>query len=184
LQPGGGAGLRERIRSIDASLTAPIVLPEKPRAARLCALGLAHSGDMPIWIVLLACAWYFGDDAWKLRAIVAFAGLALVEIVVIGIKMIVRRQRPPGTEGMIYRKTDPFSFPSGHAARAVLLSLLALQMGPAAAFIAIVLWSPLMVISRIAIGIHYALDVAAGAVLGALLTVVLVFLAGMLGAHF
>jgi undecaprenyl-diphosphatase len=139
---------------------------------------------MPIWIVLLACAWYFGDDAWKLRAIVAFAGLALVEIVVIGIKMIVRRQRPPGTEGMIYRKTDPFSFPSGHAARAVLLSLLALQMGPAAAFIAIVLWSPLMVISRIAIGIHYALDVAAGAVLGALLTVVLVFLAGMLGAHF
>lgn len=184
MQPGGGAGLRERIRSIDASLTAPIVLPEKPRAARLCALGLAHSGDMPIWIVLLACAWYFGDDAWKLRAIVAFAGLALVEIVVIGIKMIVRRQRPPGTEGMIYRKTDPFSFPSGHAARAVLLSLLALQMGPAAAFIAIVLWSPLMVISRIAIGIHYALDVAAGAVLGALLTVVLVFLAGMLGAHF
>ena len=139
---------------------------------------------MPIWIVLLACAWYLGDDAWKLRAVVAFAGLALVEIVVIGMKMIFRRRRPPGTEGMIYRKTDPFSFPSGHAARAVLLSLLALQMGPAAAFIAIVLWSPLMVISRIAIGIHYALDVVAGAAIGALLTVVLVAVAGMLGARF
>src|SRR5208337_2117831 len=116
---------------------------------------------MPVWIVLLAAAWVFGDDAWKLRAVVTFAGLVMMEIVVIGIKMIVRRERPPGTEGMIYRKTDPFSFPSGHAARAVLLSLLALRMGPAAAFVAIVLWSPLMVLSRIAIGIHYVLDVLA-----------------------
>ena len=180
---GGGAGLRQKIRSIDAALTAPLVLREKPRAPRLCALGLAHSGDMPVWIVLLACAWYFGDDAWKTRAMVTFAGLVLVEIVVIGTKMVVRRQRPPGTEGMIYRKTDPFSFPSGHAARAVLLSLLALRMGPAAAFIAIIIWSPLMVLSRIAIGIHYVLDVAAGALLGALLTVVVLFLAGIAGAQ-
>lgn len=184
VQAGGGTGFRERIRSLDASLTAPLVLPEHPRAARLCALGLAHSGDMPIWIVLLACAWFFGDDAWKLRAVVTFAGLALVEIVVIGLKMIVRRRRPPGTEGMIYRRTDPFSFPSGHAARAVLLSLLALQMGPAAVFVVIVLWSPLMVLSRIAIGIHYVLDVIAGGLLGAFLTLVLILVAGKLGARF
>jgi undecaprenyl-diphosphatase len=181
LARGGGAGLRERIRSIDVSLTTPLVLPEKPRAARICALGLAHSGDMPIWVVLLAAAWLLGDDAWKLRAVVTFAGLVLVEIVVIGIKTIVRRRRPPGTEGLIYRKADPFSFPSGHAARAVLLSLLALRMGPAAAFAAIVLWSPLMVFSRIAIGIHYVLDVVAGAFLGALLTAILFALARMAG---
>ena len=184
MSTGGSTGLREKIRSIDASLTTPLVLPQRPRTARLCAVGLAHTGDMPIWIVLLACAWFFGDDAWKLRALVTCAGLALVEIVVIGVKVIVRRRRPPGTEGMIYRRTDPFSFPSGHAARAALLSLLALRMGPAAAFIVIVLWSPVMVLSRIAIGIHYVLDVLAGALLGAFLTVVLVAIAGALGARF
>ena len=184
MQAGGGRGLRERIRSIDASLTTPLVLPERQRPARIFALGLAHSGDMPVWVVLLAAAWFLGDNAWKLRAVITFAGLALVEIVVIGIKMIVRRQRPPGTEGMIYRKNDPFSFPSGHAARAVLLSLLALRLGPLEAFVAIALWSPLMVLSRIAIGIHYVLDVVAGALLGGVLTVILLQLAVLAGARF
>jgi membrane-associated phospholipid phosphatase len=139
---------------------------------------------MPVWVVLLAAAWLLGDDAWKVRALVTFAGLALVEIVVIGIKWAVRRRRPTGTDGMIYRKTDPYSFPSGHAARAVLLSLLALRMGPLPAFIVIVAWSPLMVISRIAIGIHYALDVVGGALLGGLLTAIVLQAAAMAGARF
>jgi membrane-associated phospholipid phosphatase len=169
---------------IDASLTTPLVLPQSPRAARIVALALAHSGDFPIWIALLAAAWLLGDDAWKVRALVTFAGLTLVEIVVIGIKMIVRRRRPTGTDGLIYRRADPFSFPSGHAARAVLLSLLALRLGPVPAFIVIVAWSPLMVLSRIAIGIHYALDVVAGALLGGLLTVVVLQLAVLLGPRF
>jgi membrane-associated phospholipid phosphatase len=55
-------------------------------------------------------------------------------------------------------------------------------MGPPAAFTLIVLWSPLMVFSRIAIGIHYVLDVVAGALLGAVLTAILLVLAGMAGA--
>jgi membrane-associated phospholipid phosphatase len=139
---------------------------------------------MPIWIALLAAAWLLGGDTWKLRALLGFAGLALVEIVVVGIKMIVRRRRPAGTDGMIYRKTDPYSFPSGHAARAMLLSLLAFRLGPVPVFIAIVAWSPVMVISRIAIGIHYALDVVAGAILGGLLTIILLQAAVMLGARF
>ncbi len=138
---------------------------------------------MPVWIALLAAAWVFGDDTWKLRAVITFAGLVLLEVVVIGLKMIVRRERPPGTEGLIYRKADPYSFPSGHAARAVLLSLIALRLGPAAAFIVIVTWSPLMVLSRIAIGIHYVLDVIGGAALGALLTAALFQLAAMAGAR-
>jgi membrane-associated phospholipid phosphatase len=43
-------------------------------------------------------------------------------------------------------------------------------MGPWAGFFAILAWSPFMVLSRIAIGIHYVFDVVAGAVMGALLT--------------
>lgn len=147
-------------------------------------MGLAHSGDLPVWLALLAAAWLLGGDAWKTRAIVTAGGLALAEVVVVGIKMIIRRERPTGTDGLIYRKADPFSFPSGHAARAVLLSLLALRLGPAAAFFAIVAWSPVMVLSRIAIGIHYVLDVLAGFVLGGVLTAIVLAAASALGVIF
>ena len=179
---GGLEGLRQRVRTLDRALTRPLVLPPRPRAARIAALGLAHSGDMPVWLVLLAAAWFFGGDAWKTRALVTVGGLALAEVVVVGIKMLVRRERPAGTEGLIYRKADPFSFPSGHAARAVLLSLLALRMGPPAVFIAIVAWSPVMVTARVAIGIHYVLDVVAGFVLGAVLTAIVLAVASAAGA--
>ncbi len=179
---GIAAEIRGKAHALDLALTAPLVLPPGARAARLVARALAHSGDMPVWIALLVAAWFLGDDAWKTRALVTAAGLGVVEVVVIGIKVLIRRKRPAGTDGMIYRKTDPFSFPSGHAARAVLLSLLAARLGPQAAFVAIVAWSPLMVLSRISIGIHYVLDVAAGALLGGVLTAVVLAAAVALGA--
>ena len=53
-----------------------------------------------------------------------------------------------------------------------MLCILAFQLGPVAAFIAIAVWSPFMVVSRIAIGIHYVLDVLAGIALGCMLTAV------------
>jgi undecaprenyl-diphosphatase len=168
------AGLRARLQEIDETLTGPLTLPRSSRVAQFLALGLAHSGDSFIWAGLMVAAWFLGDHQWKTRAVVTFAGLAVAEVVVIGVKMVIRRKRPPGESGMIYRKADPYSFPSGHAARAMLLCLLAWQLGPLPAFIAIVAWSPFMVLSRIAIGIHYVFDVIVGILLGwALASVVL-----------
>ncbi len=167
---------------MDEALTAPLTLTGRPRIAGLAALGLAHSGDMPVWIALLAAAWFLGDDQWKVRAEVTAAGLVLAEIVVVAVKAIIRRARPPGTNGLIYRKADPYSFPSGHAARATLLCLLAWHLGPMSAFIAIVIWSPFMVVSRVAIGIHYVFDVAAGIALGGLLTAIVLQAARMAAA--
>ena len=93
----------------------------------------------------------------------------LAEIVVIVVKTLIRRRHPPGTDPDL-RKADPFSFPSGHAARAAMLCLFAGQLGPPAVFIAVAIWSPFMVLSRIAIGIHYVFDVCAGILLGCVLT--------------
>jgi membrane-associated phospholipid phosphatase len=163
-------GLLGRLAGIDETLTRPLTLPENPRFARLAALGLAHSGDSWIWAGLLAAAWFFGDAPWKARAMVVFAGLVLTEVVTVGVKMAIRRPRPVGTSGAIYRRMDPYSFPSGHAARATMLCMLSFIMGPSAAFVAIVVWSPFMVLSRIAIGIHFVFDVIVGMALGALLT--------------
>jgi membrane-associated phospholipid phosphatase len=168
-----GTGLWARLQSIDQALTRPLTLPPENRFSRFVALGLAHSGDSFIWAALAAAAWLLGGTEWKNRAIVTFAGLVLAEIVVILVKTLIRRRRPPGDAGRIYRKADPFSFPSGHAARAAMLCLLAGQMGPPAVFIAIAIWSPFMVLSRVAIGIHYVFDVCAGVVLGCALTALL-----------
>ena len=171
---------RDRIQTLDDSLTMPLTLSPARRLAQVVALGLAHSGDSFVWAALCALAWFLGDAQWKARAVVTFAGLVIAEIVTIGIKMCVRRPRPPGDSGMIYRRADPFSFPSGHAARATMLCLLAVVLGPAAAAIPIIIWSPFMVLSRIAIGIHYVLDVAGGILLGVLLTLGLLAAAPLL----
>jgi len=163
-------------QSLDQTLTGPLTLTSRPGFARGLATALAHSGDIYVWAGLMVLAWFFAGEQWKTPAAVVVAGLLLGEVAVVGIKMVVRRQRPPGTGGLIYRKTDPFSFPSGHAARATMLCLLAWHFGPLAAFVGIVVWSPFMVLSRIAIGIHYVFDVLAGFVLGWLLTLLLLAL--------
>jgi undecaprenyl-diphosphatase len=173
-----------KLQSLDEALTAPLTLPPRRGARRAIALGLAHSGDIYIWAALLAAAWFLGDSVWKVRAVVTVAGLVLTEIVVVIVKNIFRRKRPPGTSGAIYRKTDPFSFPSGHAARAVMLCILSWQLGPVAAFAAIAAWSPFMVLSRIAIGIHYVFDVLAGIALGGLLTAILLAVTPLIAARF
>ena len=58
----------------------------------------------------------------------AIVGLA---VLVMAIKFTIRRRRPDGEWGGLYRSTDPHSFPSGHAARAVLIAVLAIGLGPA-----------------------------------------------------
>ncbi len=159
------AGAAQRLLSWDRALTAALTLPDNPRL-RIPALLVAHSGDSLVWAALLISAWFFGGDQWKARVIVTVVGLLLTEICTVLLKMITRRQRPAGTFGAFYRKTDPYSFPSGHAARAALLCILSASMGPLPAFIAVLIWSPVMVLSRIAIGIHYVLDVLVGIVMG------------------
>ena len=73
---------------------------------------------------------------------------------------------PPGEWGAIYRTTDPHSFPSGHAARSVLLAILLTAWGPAWAAPLAILWAPLVALARVSLGVHYLSDVVAGGLLG------------------
>jgi membrane-associated phospholipid phosphatase len=181
---GKAAGRIGRIASFDAAITAPLALPEKRKVPRVLALLIAHSGDSPVWAAVFAAVWLLGDPQWRAVVILAVVGMIAVEMVVIIVKMSVKRLRPAGSFGAIYRKTDPYSFPSGHAARAAMLIILSGLYCPTLVFAGILLWSPVMLFSRIAIGIHYVLDIVAGLVLGAGLTFVVIeaahFIAGRL----
>jgi len=136
---------------------------------RNLAVLLAHSGDSWFWLLGLVILYWFGSEAWKWRALVMFSAILVTAALVMAIKFTVRRRRPEGEWGQIYRKTDPHSFPSGHAARAAMLAVLALGLGPMWFSVLLLIWAPLVTLARVAMGLHYLSDVVAGALLGILI---------------
>ena len=88
------------------------------------------------------------------------------------IKFLVRRRRPEGEWGGIYRNTDPHSFPSGHAARSFLIAVLATGLSPVGLASALWIWAPLVALARVAMGVHYISDIVAGAVFGLIIALI------------
>jgi len=129
----------------------------------------AHSGDSWFWLGGLLIVWFFSEDAWRQRAFFLGVGLVFMAAAVIFLKFSIRRPRPEGEWGKIYRITDPHSFPSGHAARSAALAVIGLAVGPTWFGIALTLWAPWVGLSRVALGIHYLSDVVVGWGVGALM---------------
>jgi undecaprenyl-diphosphatase len=114
----------------------------------------------------LGLLWWLGPESARPTVAVYVLGIFLTAGLVFAIKFTVRRQRPEGEWGSIYRSTDPHSFPSGHAARATMLSILGIGLGPAWLGIILLIWAPLVGLARVAMGVHYLSDVLAGMLLG------------------
>jgi undecaprenyl-diphosphatase len=153
---------------LDARLSSRLRVAEMPGFRRTVAMILAHSGDSWFWGAALVVMWLLSDAFWKRWAVLMLAAISILAAVVMGLKFIIRRRRPEGDWGSIYRNTDPHSFPSGHAARAFLIAVLALALGPAGLAVALWIWAPLVSLARVAMGLHYVSDVVAGSILGAI----------------
>jgi membrane-associated phospholipid phosphatase len=160
------ADWQEKFLKFDADTTRRLRIAEKPGILRDLAAVLAHSGDSWFLILGLVLLWGFGTPEWKRIAVIFLVSILILAAIVFAIKFSVRRKRPEGDWGQIYRLTDPHSFPSGHAARAALLSVLAIALGPTWFGLVFVIWAPLVILARVAMGVHYFSDVVAGAVLG------------------
>lgn len=158
-----------KLLQLDADWTTRVRVAEKPGPLRTVAAFLAHSGDSWFWGVGLALLWVLGDAASKTFAVRVLVSIAITAVVVFAIKFAVKRQRPPGEWGGIYRQTDPHSFPSGHAARALMLAVVGGAFGPTWLALGLWIWAPLVALARAAMGVHYLSDVVAGAVLGLML---------------
>ncbi len=141
-------------------------IDENARIKRLAAIILAHSGDSWFWLFGLAVLWFTGDAFWQTWALRVGATVIVLAATVLVLKFRFRRARPEGTWGNVYRKSDPHSFPSGHAARSVLLAVLAAGLGPTWLAVILIPWAPLVAIARVAMGLHYPTDVLAGGALG------------------
>ncbi len=139
---------------------------ETDHALKPAAVIFAHSGDSWFWFIGLLPVIFFAPDYWKYRAIVLVISFLVLAVVVLLIKFTVRRRRPEGEWGRIYRATDPHSFPSGHAARSFLIATLIVILGPIWLAILLLLWAPLVSLARVSTGLHYVSDVVAGAIVG------------------
>ncbi len=154
------------ILRLDAKFSDQLRVAEKPGLLRNFAVFFAHSGDSWFWGAGLIILWWLGNSFWKQWAIVILAGISVLAVLVMSLKFIIRRRRPEGEWGSIYRNTDPHSFPSGHAARAFLIAVAAIGLGPAWAAIILCIWAPLVALARVAMGVHYLSDIVAGFVVG------------------
>ncbi len=157
------------ILRLDARLSDKLRVAEKPGILRSLAVFFAHSGDSWFWGVALVVLWYFSNSFWKQWAIIVLASISMLAALVMSLKFLIRRRRPEGDWGSIYRNTDPHSFPSGHAARAFLIAVLATGLGPISTALVLWLWAPLVSLARVAMGVHYLSDVVAGFVFGILM---------------
>ncbi len=131
-------------------------------------LSVAGYGGL-LWIGLAA-----GLAAWRRRGVLAFTALAAAcvwsaDLLTLLLKAIVERPRPfqalPQIDPLLHG-TLGASFPSGHAATsfagATFLALAAPRLAPALFVLAAA-----VAYSRVYVGVHYPLDVVAGAALGA-----------------
>ena len=161
-----------RLLELDARLSARMRVAERPGPFRTIAAVLAHSGDSWFWWAGLALLWWRGDQFWRPWALTVLIAIIVLAVIVLTVKFTIRRRRPDGEWGALYRTTDPHSFPSGHAARAILIAVLALGLGPWWLAAILCIWAPLVSLARVTMGVHYLLDVVAGAVLGGIAGVI------------
>jgi membrane-associated phospholipid phosphatase len=170
-----GLNLQSLLR-VDARWSTRLRIAEEPGVLRSVAAVIAHSGDSWFWGIGLGMAWLMGDGSLKRWSLHLIGAIIVTAIIVLTIKFIVRRQRPEGEWGAIYRNTDPHSFPSGHAARGILLAVIVIGLGPGWLALALIIWAPLVAIARVAMGVHYLSDVFAGGFLGLAIGLLWLFL--------
>jgi len=170
-----GKDTLEKLLEVDARLSKSFRVLETSRVKPLAAF-FAHSGDSWFWLAGLLLIAFLGDDFWKRWAIILIFSLLVLAVFVLGLKFLIRRRRPEGEWGQIYRATDPHSFPSGHAARAFLFLVLILGLGPTWLGWVMVFWAPLISMARVMMGVHYVSDVSAGVIIGAFFGVSLLVL--------
>lgn len=150
----------------DARLTQRIQIQTSQSPWWNFAVIFAHSGDSWLWAVSIGLVWLFTNGYWHRVAAVLELSIVVQALFVFGLKWLIRRERPAGEWGSIYRQFDPHSFPSGHATRVILLTVLAVGIGPTWFGMLIGVWAPLVCLSRVMTGVHYISDILGGILLG------------------
>ena len=156
----------KRLVSIDHALLLAVRRLESAAATRLMRM-LTRVGDTSTWVIVglaLIAAGGQGPRHAVLLGAGAFLAVAVSQI----LKRICCRSRPNcgiGGFAALVENPDAFSFPSGHTAAAFGIAVALAGEGDWLGGLLLALASGIAV-SRVYLGAHYPLDVAAGVVVG------------------
>jgi undecaprenyl-diphosphatase len=159
----------------DEEVSSRLALENPPRPIELLLQIISHSCDSWYWMVGLVLLWALSNRAGKEIAVTTAFVTGTLAFVVLLVKFLFRRPRPEGDWGQIYRVNDPHSFPSGHAARAAAIVIVAAHLLPWWAVMLVVVWAILVGYSRVALKVHYLSDVLFGFLFGALFALVMLW---------
>jgi undecaprenyl-diphosphatase len=161
-----GETVWQRVVSLDEALLLAVRRLESAGTTRLMRT-LTHLGDTPTWVAVgltLVAAGGPGRRYGALLGTGAFLAVALSQL----LKRICCRARPScglGGFAALVENPDAFSFPSGHTAAAFGIAVALAGEGDWLGGLVLALAGGIAV-SRVYLGAHYPLDVAAGAVVG------------------
>jgi undecaprenyl-diphosphatase len=158
--------MRQRLVEWDERQSRRLRLAESAKWPRRLAEVSAHSGDGAIWLPLALALALLGRERWCRAARRTLAAILLAIPLVALIKWAVSRERPrtPGHFSAL-GAYDRYAFPSGHAARVAGIASVAACQFPGWGLLAIP-WAFVVVLCRVALGVHYLSDVLAGLALG------------------
>jgi len=163
--------LIKKILEIDQNVSHRFLLSDNKRFLRKFAAFFAHSGDSWFLEIGLFLIWIFTEGKWHSYSALFAGAIVIQAVIVIAIKFLIKRRRPEGDWGAVYRNTDPHSFPSGHAARAIMLSAISFGLGINLLGWILLFWGICVSFARVSLGVHYLTDIIAGWVIGIILAV-------------
>lgn len=158
----------DRVVLVDQALLLAVRRLESAAMTRLMRM-LTRLGDPPTWVVVGLVLFAAGDSCTRYGSLLGLGALLALAMSQV-LKRLCCRARPDcGIVGFaaLAENPDSFSFPSGHTAAAFGIAVALAGEGSWLGSLVLSLASGIAV-SRVYMGAHYPLDVAAGVVVGAL----------------
>jgi undecaprenyl-diphosphatase len=158
-----------RMHQLDSNVCVAVNHTSQYRLIRDGFRVVSRLGDGVIWYALMAGILITQGSSGLVPVLhMALAGLAGT-LVYKWLKGRTLRPRPYEVRQDIWltgTPLDKFSFPSGHTLHAVVFSMVVLSYYPALSIV-VLLFTVMVGLSRVVLGLHYPSDVLAGALIGA-----------------